>query len=59
MRATLGWTVGLSLLGIAGHDAGEIARFTAQLSVAVLLGGLAILLLPETSQRELEEISTG
>jgi putative MFS transporter len=56
---TLGWTVGLSLLGIAGHDAGEIARFTAQLSVAVLLGGLAILLLPETSRRELEEISTG
>ena len=56
---TLGWTVGLSLLGIAGHDADEIARFTAQLSVAVLLGGLAILLLPETSQRELEEISTG
>jgi putative MFS transporter len=56
---TLGWTVGLSLLGIAGHDAGEIARFTAQLSLAVMLGGLAILLLPETSQRELEEISTG
>jgi putative MFS transporter len=56
---TLGWTVGLSLLGIAGHDAGEIARFTAQLSLAVLLGGFAILLLPETSRRELEEISTG
>jgi putative MFS transporter len=56
---TLGWTAGLSLLGIAGENTGEIARFTAQLSLAVLLGGLAILLLPETSRRELEEISTG
>ena len=59
---TLGWTMGLLLLGIAGRDAvGEdpdgIARFIAQLSLAVLLGGLAILLLPETSNRELEEIS--
>jgi len=54
---TLGWTVGLLMLGIAGQDAAEIARFTAQLSFAVLLGGLAILLLPETSRRELEEIS--
>ena len=54
---TLGWTAGLLLLGIAGQDAAAIARFTAQLSLAVLLGGLAILLLPETSRRELEEIS--
>ena len=54
---TLGWTVGLLLLGVAGQDAMAIARFTAQLSLAVLLGGLAILLLPETSRRELEEIS--
>jgi len=54
---TLGWTVGLSMLGIAGQDAAKIARFTAQLSLGVMLGGLAILLLPETSRRELEEIS--
>jgi MFS family permease len=54
---TLGWTAGLLLLGIAGQDAAAIARSTAQLSWAVLLGGLAILLLPETSRRELEEIS--
>ncbi len=54
---TLGWTVGLLMLGVAGQDAAEIARFTAHLSLAVLLGGLAILLLPETSRRELEEIS--
>ena len=54
---TLGWTAGLLLLGVAGQDAMAIARFTAQLSLAVLLGGLAILLLPETSRRELEEIS--
>jgi putative MFS transporter len=56
---TLGWTAGLLLLGIAGQNAGDIARFTAQLSLAVLAGGLTILVLPETSQRELEEISTG
>jgi predicted MFS family arabinose efflux permease len=56
---TLGWTAGLLLLGVAGQNSAEIARFTAQLSFAVLLGGLAILLLPETSQRELEEISPG
>jgi putative MFS transporter len=56
---TLGWTVGLLLLGIAGQGTAEIARFTAQLSLAVLVGGLTILLLPETSQRELEEISSG
>lgn len=54
---TIGWTVGLMLLGVAGQNSAEIARFTAQLSFAVLLGGLAILLLPETSRRELEEIS--
>lgn len=54
---TLGWTAALLLLGVAGRDTAEIARFTAQLSLAVLLGGLAILLLPETSRRELEEIS--
>jgi putative MFS transporter len=53
----LGWTAGLLLLGIAGTGAAEIARFTAYLSLAVLVGGLAILLLPETSRRELEEIS--
>ena len=56
---TLGWTAGLLLLGLAGEDAGAIARFTAQLSLAVLAGGLTILVLPETSRRELEEISTG
>ncbi len=54
---TIGWTVGLMLLGVAGQNAAEIARFTALMSFAVLLGGLAILLLPETSRRELEEIS--
>jgi MFS family permease len=54
---TLGWTMGLLMLGLAGKDAAEIARVTAYLSLAVLLGGLAILLLPETSRRELEEIS--
>jgi predicted MFS family arabinose efflux permease len=56
---TLGWTLGLLLLGIDDHDTVGIARFIAQLSLAVLLGGLAILLLPETSRRELEEISAG
>jgi putative MFS transporter len=60
---TLGWTAGLMLLRTAGDGAGgqegvEIARFTAELSLAVLVGGLVLLLLPETSRRELEEIST-
>lgn len=60
---TLGWTLGLLLLGLASRDgasqdAAGIARFTAQMSLFVMLGGLSILLLPETSRRELEEIST-
>lgn len=54
----MGWTAGLLLLGIAGQDAAEIARFTAELSLAVAVGGMMILLLPETSRRVLEEISS-
>jgi putative MFS transporter len=54
---TLGWTAGLSLLGLVDQDTFGLARFIAEISLAVLLGGLAILLLPETSRRELEEIS--
>jgi len=50
---TLGWAAGLGLVGLGG----ELTWTTSVLSVADLVGGLALLLLPETRRRELETIS--
>jgi putative MFS transporter len=54
---TLGWAVGLGLLSLGVEGPGDLERVTAWLSVAVLAGGSALLLLPETHRRELETIS--
>jgi putative MFS transporter len=54
---TLGWAAGLALVGAGTRAPGDIARMTGFTSLFVLAAGLAVLLLPETRQRELEEIS--
>jgi putative MFS transporter len=54
---TLSWAAGLGLVGLGTDAPGDIARMTSLLSATVLVGGLALLLLPETRRRELETIS--
>jgi MFS family permease len=53
----VGWAAGLALVGVGTRAPGDLARITSRLSVLVLVGGLALLLLPETRRRELEAIS--
>jgi putative MFS transporter len=53
----LGWAAGLAIVGLGTQETGDIARMTGITSLAVLAGGFAILFLPETRRRELEEIS--
>jgi MFS family permease len=54
---TLAWAAGLWLIGLGTRAHGDRARLTAELSLAVLVGGLVLLALPETGRRELEAIS--
>jgi MFS family permease len=54
---TLGWSVGLALVGLGTRAGSTIAIMATALSVPALVGGLILLLLPETRQRELEAIS--
>jgi len=54
---TVGWAAGLALLGAWTHAPGDLPRLTSAMSVGVLLGGLALFVLPETHRRELEAIS--
>jgi predicted MFS family arabinose efflux permease len=56
---TLGWAAGLAIVGAGTQAPGDIARMTGFTSLAVLAAGFALLFLPETRQRELEEISVG
>jgi MFS family permease len=53
----IGWSVGLWLAGVMTGAWGTLFDATTVLSLAALAGGLVLLLLPETRQRELEEIS--
>jgi putative MFS transporter len=55
----IGWALGLGLVGVGTRAPGDLARVTSGLSVLVLVGGLALLALPETRRRELEAISAG
>lgn len=60
VMGAVGATVGLALLGLGTQVAaadGALARMTSLLSWAVAVAGLLVLLLPETTQRELEAIS--
>ena len=54
---TLGWALGLWLLGMGSDNAEQIASATAWISLTVAVGGLVLLRLPETRGRELEDIS--
>jgi hypothetical protein len=54
---TLGWGAGLAIVGAGTSAGGDLARLTSLLSLVVLFGGLMLLALPETRQRELEAIS--
>ena len=53
----LGWSVGLWLAGAMVGVMGSLFTATSVLALASLASGLLLLLLPETRQRELEEIS--
>lgn len=53
----LGWSVGLWLAGAMAGVMGSLFTATSVLALASLASGLLLLLLPETRQRELEEIS--
>jgi MFS family permease len=54
---TIGAAAGLGLLGLGTQMPGQIARVTSLLAIAALVGGLSLLMLPETRRRELESIS--
>lgn len=54
---TGGWALGLAVIGFWASDTAGIALATSTISFAVMAGGLALLGLPETRQRELEHIS--
>jgi MFS family permease len=54
---TLGWAAGLALVGAGTQAPGDIARLTSLVAPVTVLGGLVLLLLPETGRRELETIS--
>ena len=55
---TIGWTAGLWLLGANRERWGGIAEATSWLSLLALVGAVAVLFLPETRHRELEDISS-
>ena len=57
LMQTAGWSIGLFVIGLAGFEIEGLARAVPLLSLAVGAGGLCLLLLPETRQRELEEIN--
>lgn len=53
----LGWALGLFVIGLGGFDLDGLSRAVPLLALAVAAGGICLLLLPETRQRELEEIN--
>ena len=54
---SLGWAVGLALVGAGTHAPGDIARMTSLTALVVLVAAVAVLLLPETHLQELEALS--
>jgi MFS family permease len=58
LMQTLGWALGLWLVGLGTHGPGDLARMTSLASFGVLASATALLLLPETHRRELETISS-
>jgi hypothetical protein len=55
---TIGWAVGLYIVGFGTSAGIELATMTSVTSLCVLFGACALLLLPETFQQELEVISS-
>ncbi len=54
---SVGWGVGLWLVGLGTQAPGDIARMTTLVALAVLVAAFALLALPETRRQELETIS--
>lgn len=54
---TLGWTLGLLGVGLATESLTDLARAVSWMALASLVAALCLLWVPETRQRELEEIS--
>jgi MFS family permease len=54
---TLGWTLGLLVVGLSSDSLQDLARSITWISLALALAGLCLLAAPETRQRELEAIS--
>src|SRR5262245_8983852 len=54
---TLGFALGLVLVGLGTREASDLAAAVPLVSLASAAGGLCLLLLPETSRLELEAIS--
>jgi putative MFS transporter len=54
---TLGFALGLALVGLGTHEAADLGVAVPVVSLASALAGLCLLLLPETGRRELEAIS--
>jgi MFS family permease len=57
LAQTLGWALGLWLAGLHADTLPAIATRTWQLALCVAASGALLLALPETSRRELEDIS--
>lgn len=54
---TIGAAVGLGIVGLGTRAPGDLARMITLLSLAMLVAGCFLFLLPETNRRELEMIS--
>lgn len=54
---TLGWAVGLWLVGIGSESVHDIAARTSQLACATVFSAVLLLTLPETHRQELESLS--
>ena len=55
--STLGWSIGLFMVGIGTTVDEDLAATVGLLAWVVALGGVCLLALPETRRRRLEEIS--
>ena len=54
---TLGWALGLWIVGLGTQAPEDIAHLTSQLSLVVAAAAVVLFFLPETSRRELESLS--
>ena len=54
---TMGWALGLALVGAGTYEAADIATMTTRISLFMLASAVMLMFLPETFQQELEAIS--